>query len=141
MAEEKGKVFGFDVDALIFGEGKKIEKSFSFIEEIAQVEDLKVLYFGDIDPEGFGIYTRLKQRYPHINIGLQGQAYLSLIEISNRDYPQDGQRKNIEYLDFFLDEMGNSLDEKNIEKLRYIWDNDLRIPQELITYEYLMKVI
>lgn len=141
MAEEKGQVFGFDLDALIFGEGKKIENSFSFIEEIAQVEDLKVLYFGDIDPEGFGIYTRLKTRYPHVNIELQKKAYSSLIEISNRDYPQEGQRKNLEELDFFLAEMGNVLNEKNIEKLKDIWHNDLRIPQELIDYEYLLKVI
>lgn len=141
MAEEKRQVFDFKIDALIFGEGKKIESSFSFIEEIANVDDLKVLYFGDVDPEGFGIYTRLKNRYPDINIELQRKAYNDLIEISIKDYPQDGQRKNQEYLDFFLEEMEDDLNKDNIEKLKYIWDNDLRIPQELITYEYLLKVI
>ena len=141
IAEEKGQIFGFPVDALIFGEGKKIENSFSFIEEIASVDDLNVLYFGDIDPEGFGIYVRLKNRYTHINIELQGKAYNELIETSIKDYPQNGQNKNQEYLQLFLEEMGSKLNENNIDKLKYIWDNDLRIPQELITYEYLLKVI
>lgn len=141
VAEEKGQVFGFDVDVLIFGEGKKIENSFSFIDEITTLDDLKVLYFGDVDSEGFGIYYRLKSRYPNINIKLQSKAYGDLIEMSNKEYPQSGQKKDGEYLDFFLEEMEDSLNEDNIEKLRYIWDNDLRIPQELITYEYLLKVI
>ena len=141
MAEENGQIFGFKVDALIFGEGKKIESSFSFIEEIAIVDDLNVLYFGDIDPEGFGIYARLKARYPNVNIELQRRAYRDLIGISNKDYPQDGQNKNQEYLEFFLEEMGKDLNETNIKKLKYIWEEDLRIPQELITYEYLLKVI
>lgn len=141
MAEENGHIFDFNVDGLIFGEGKKIENSFSFIEEIASLDDLNVLYFGDIDPEGFGIYARLRARYPDVNIKLQSRAYKDLIEISKRDYPQVGQNKNGEYLEFFLEEMGKDLNEDNIEKLKYIWEKDLRIPQELMTYEYLLKVI
>ena len=37
--------------------------------------------------------------------------------------------------------MGDKLDKKNLEKLQYIWDRNLRIPQELINYEYLLRVI
>ena len=46
-----------------------------------------------------------------------------------------------EYLDFFIEEMGQFLDKKNLQKLLYLYNNNLRIPQELINYEYLLKVI
>lgn len=141
MAEERGNIFGFIPDIIIYGEGKKIENSFSFVEEIANADELEVLYFGDIDPEGFGIYSRLKDRYFNINIKLQKKAYKDLIEISTRDYPQKGQRKDIKYLEGFMEEMENYLNPENMERIKKIWHKDLRIPQELITYEYLLKVM
>lgn len=141
IAEKGLSIFGYHPDVLIYGEGKKIENSFSFIEEIADIKDIEVLYFGDIDSEGFGIYTRLRERYPNINIRLQHKAYIELLSLCNKDYPLDGQKKNKIYLDYFLDEMKGYLDENSLEKLQYIWDNDFRIPQELINYEYLLKVI
>ena len=140
-AETMGNIFGFRPDAIIFGEGKKIENSFSFIGEISDKKELEVLYFGDIDPEGFGIYNRLKDRYPDFHIKLQYDAYLHLLDSCKRDYPQKAQNKDILYLNYFLDEMEDYLDNEKINKLQYIWDNDFRIPQELINYEYLLKVI
>lgn len=140
IVEDYGEVLGFVPDALIYGEGKKIEQSFSFIEEISDIANLKVFYFGDIDSEGFGIYYRLRERYPHVNIQLQQAMYVNLISICNRDYPLCGQKKNEVYLDCFLKEMKESLDSNLRKKLSYIWDKNLRIPQELISYEYLMKV-
>ncbi len=140
VAENKGHILGFIPDALIYGEGKKIENSFSFLEEIANIDNVEILYFGDIDSEGFGIYYRLKERYSNVNIRLDHNAYSHLISICNRYYPLDGQQKNPVYLNYFLEEMKEHLDDKNISKLKYIWDNDFRIPQELINYEYLLKV-
>lgn len=141
IIEDQGNVFGISPDILVFGEGKKIENSFTFVEEIANKDGLEVLYFGDIDPEGFGIYSRLKDRYSNVDIKLQKQAYIDLIKLSNKEYPQSGQRKDLKYLEAFVEEMKGYLDESSIKKLRYIWDRDLRIPQELITYEYLLKVM
>ena len=140
IAENYGDILGFIPDALIYGEGKKIENSFSFVEEIADISNVEVLYFGDIDSEGFGIYSRLKERYPHVNIRLQHDAYKHLIHLCNRYYPLDGQQKNPAYLDCFLEEMKEYLDKDNLKKLQYIWDKNFRIPQELINYEYLLKV-
>ncbi len=140
IAEEGKSIFGFYPDILIYGEGKKIENSFSFIEEIADLTTIEVLYFGDIDSEGFGIYTRLKERYPKVNISLQKQAYVDLINLCNRDYPNN-QVKNYLYLECFLNEMDVFLDCYQKEKLLNVWSNDYRIPQELINYEYLLKVM
>lgn len=141
IAENGGNIFGVLPDILIYGEGNKIEKSFSFIEEIADINKIKVLYFGDIDSEGFGIYNRLKERYPGTDIRLQKEAYVHLINICSRDYPKKSQIKNPYYLECFIKEMGDHLDLCLRKKLDHIWDNDYRIPQELLNYEYLLKVM
>ncbi|HZK33365.1 MAG TPA: Wadjet anti-phage system protein JetD domain-containing protein [Tissierellaceae bacterium] len=140
LAENENQVFGFKPDILIYGGGNKIENSFSFIEEIADISKIQVLYFGDIDSEGFGIYYRLKERYKDINISLQKEAYKHLINIVNREYKKTSKRKNQLYLDYFLEEVGDYLGINSIRKLKEIWHKDLRIPQELIDYEYLLKV-
>jgi len=139
-AEDHGEIFGFRPDALIYGEGKKIEDSLSFLEEITDPAKVEVLYFGDIDAEGYGIYYRLKQRYTDINIKLQHEAYTHLITLCKREYPSEGQNKKQMYLDIFLEEMATYLKEGDLKKLKLIWDMDMRIPQELINYEYLLKV-
>lgn len=140
IVEDNGDVFGFKPDILIYGEGKKIENSLSFLEEISDVSKVKVLYFGDIDSEGFGIYNRLKERYPNINLQLQNEAYKHLISICTRDYPLGDQEKNSIYLNYFLEEIKDYLDELDLGRIMYIWNNNFRIPQELINYEYLLKV-
>lgn len=133
-------IFGFKPDALIYGEGKKVENSLGFLEEIADVNNVEILYFGDIDSEGFGIYSRLKERYGFLDIKLQRQGYKHLIELCNKNYPLGGQDKNKLYLNNFLGEMKDYLNNESLKKLEYIWDNDFRVPQELINYDYLLAV-
>ena len=140
IAEEKGEIFGFTPDIIIYGEGKKIENSFSFLEEIADTSAVKVLYFGDLDSEGLGIYLRLKARYPDVTIEIQKEAYKHLIKISSRSYPLGNQIKNPLYLELFLSELQDVLDDNCLKKIEDIWYGDYRIPQELINYEYLLKV-
>ena len=139
-AQTSREIFGFIPDAIIYGEGKKIEDSLSFIQEITNPDRAEILYFGDIDPEGLSIYYRLKERYSNMNIRLQHEAYKNLLELCVRDYQAEGQYKNSSYLDAFLEDMKPYIDTSNLEKITYIWNNDLRIPQELINYEYLLKV-
>lgn len=138
-AEEGKDIFGFKPDILIYGGGNKIENSFAFIDELADPSKIKALYFGDVDSEGFGIYSRLKARYNKIDINLQKQAYRELIAIVSRDYKKISKKKNDLYLHSFLEEMQGYLDQELEDKLKAIWYGDFRIPQELIDYEYLLK--
>lgn len=140
IAESHGVILGLIPDVLIYGEGKKIENSFSFIEEIADLSNAAILYFGDIDSEGFGIYCRLKERHPEVNMRLQQRAYLLLIALCSREYPLEGQKKNQAYFNCFLKEMKEHLTDYDLKKLYDIWERDLRIPQELMNYENLLKV-
>ena len=68
-------VSGIHPDLLIYGEGKKIEKSFNFLHDITNSAELTIYYVGDIDPEGWGIYVRLKDTYPSANIQLALSIY------------------------------------------------------------------
>ncbi len=55
------------LDLIIYGEGNKITKSWSFLESIpwASGKTVKLYYFGDLDPEGFKIYRRLFSKVNH----------------------------------------------------------------------------
>jgi len=134
-------IFGIDPDALIFGYGKKILKSFSFIDEIAIAKEIKVYYFGDMDPEGYYIYGALRDRYPNIDINLLVEAYVDLMKICKLNYPhEEGQIKRKVYLKCILDELKQDNYENYVESVMKLWELNYRIPQELITYEYLLKL-
>lgn len=48
---------------LIYGEGRKIERSFSFVWELGlPVSQTQFYYFGDLDPEGVAIWYRLSRK-------------------------------------------------------------------------------
>jgi hypothetical protein len=132
-------IFGFVPDAIIYGQGKDIINSFSFIEEIAGTNDLKVLYFGDVDPEGYMIYKSLKEMYNYLNISLQLEAYKKLLDSGKSYSIRKNQNKNIENLNFILKEFEKNNYYKEAQKLKKLWDKNKRIPQELITYEYLTR--
>lgn len=139
-AVQKGiKIFGIEPDALIFGYGKKIIKSFSFLDEIADPSEVLVYYFGDMDPDGYFIYKALKDKYNNVNIKLLVEAYVEIIKIDKK-YKSKDQQKNEECLKCILDEF----DEKNCggykDYIVKLWKESCRIPQEFITYEYLLKL-
>lgn len=132
-------IFDLNPDALIFGQGKRIIKSLSFLEEIADPGEVKLYYFGDIDPEGFLIYHSLKEKYPGFELGLHLLSYSALIKAAGRDFPceQKGRREDLE---FVLSEFREGGYLKEAGEITRIWNSGLRIPQELITYEYLLKL-
>jgi len=134
-------IFGIDPDALIFGYGKKILKSFSFIDEIANPDQIRVYYFGDMDPEGYYIYEALIDRYPNIDINLLVEAYVDLIKMCKMNYPHEiGQVKRQANLDCILSELKIHNYGEYAQSVIKLWELNYRIPQELITYEHLLKL-
>ncbi|MBU5591851.1 hypothetical protein KQI89_08740 [Clostridium sp. MSJ-4] len=133
-------IFGIEPDALIFGYGNKILSSFSFIDEIADPSTIKVYYFGDIDPVGFSIYVGLREKYSNIDINLLAPAYIELLKICNKDYSCKDHVKKQKHLDLMLKELRQFSCETYQDRIKRLWELKLRIPQELITYEYLLKM-
>ena len=85
-------------------------------------------------------FTDVEDKYKDLNISLQYEAYKNLLNLCTRNYPAEGQNKNEIYLEAFLQDMKPYLESSKLEKITEIWSNDFRVPQELIDYEYLMKV-
>ena len=125
-AMEGYDIFGICPDAIIYGQGKDIISSFSFIHEIADAERIKVFYFGDIDPEGYMIYKSLKEAYNSVNISLQLAAYKKLLDFGKSHPIKKAQNKNIENLNFVTNEFAANNYHEVAENLKRLWDANRR---------------
>lgn len=125
-----------DIYMIIYGEGKKILKSFSFVEETGIGAKDNIKYFGDIDYEGINIYVALKQKFNTYNISTYKLGYETILDIE--EFPKNirtNQDINLEKIEEFTNEFDR--DYKN--KLANIFDNKKYIPQEVFNYEIAMK--
>jgi hypothetical protein len=147
-------IFAHDFDTIIYGQGKRIIRSFSFLEELLGLEaagdksrqrqqtivGLNIYYAGDLDPEGLAIYSGLKNRYPDFEIRLLGEYYQLLVEESDNFYPyHKRQNKNQKVLAQVLNEFKEQGYDELGAELKRAWENELRLPQELLTLEVYKK--
>lgn len=140
IMEKQGNILGLTPDMLIYGEGKKIENSLGFLAEMTDLSKVKIFYFGDFDSEGLAIYYRLRARYADLDISLQVTAYKLLIEKCQQVYPLGKQKKDDLLFEYFKQDMEEYLSSEELRCYKVIWDEDRRIPQELINYESLLQV-
>ncbi len=70
----------YEIDMLIYGEGRKIVSSFQFISEYGLNENDEFIYFGDLDPEGINIFYELTQIYDKYNFKPYIRGYEQLID-------------------------------------------------------------
>ncbi len=124
------ELYGINIDMLIYGEGKKIVNSFSFINEVAMgIPIEKVYYFGDLDFEGIGIFNSVASKYgkhlvvPHVKLYKE-----LLVSAKNPPFLRTNQ-KDI-YLDLFL----MYFDDESKAKISEILYNGKYIPQEGIIF-------
>jgi hypothetical protein len=137
MLEGQNTFLGESFSTIIYGQGKCIEKSleeYEFTVEKYLFSPNKLVYWGDIDYEGIGIYERLKEKYESkFKIKLFRQAYKEMIKKSkkvNLNTSKDKQNKNIKGI--FYDEL------KEIEaNIKNILENGKYIPQEILNYQIL----
>ena len=121
---------------IIYGEGKKILKSFSYIEEFEIDEKDKIYYFGDIDFEGVNIYITLKERFKNYDIEVFKKGYETILDIEEKpENIRKSQNENKEKIEKFLEEF----DEKYKERLIKIFENKKYIPQEVFNYEIALE--
>ncbi|ODS50608.1 MAG: hypothetical protein A8274_424 [Halanaerobium sp. 4-GBenrich] len=148
-------IFAQNFDTVIYGQGKKIIRSFSFLEELLGLKaadenysqrqqllnGLNIYYAGDLDPEGLAIYVGLENKYPDFKIKLLAEYYQLLLEESERFYPcRKRQNKNQNVLAEVLIEFEAGGYNDLAAELQRAWENDLRLPQELVTLEVYKKI-
>lgn len=128
-------IIGIQPDLLIYGEGKKIEKSFNFLHDITNTEDLIIYYVGDIDPEGWGIYVSLKDSYPTPNIELAVSIYKALLNKDLTNKIETNQNENRTYLERVMEEFQQHGHLELAEKMQQLWDEKMRVPQEVLSLD------
>lgn len=135
LMNEQKSIIGIEPDILIYGEGKKIEKSFNFLSDITTSSEPTIYYVGDIDPEGWGIYVRLKESYPSFNIQLAIPIYEALLAKQLTNKTDKNQNENRTYLDNVTREFLQRGRSDIAVQIETLWEQKLRVPQEALSLD------
>lgn len=145
VLESGGAIPGEEPDLVIYGEGKKIESSLPFLFDLIPggSKPAVIHYAGDIDAEGWGIYLRLTRRYPDLPIRLAFPIYATMVNAAE-EYSQLPLYTDQVEKDEVLQEVVRSFHEAGYAdiagRIKELWYERRRIPQEVLTYERLMKL-
>ncbi|MFD0826038.1 Wadjet anti-phage system protein JetD domain-containing protein [Neobacillus sp. M.A.Huq-85] len=119
-------------ELIIYGEGTKIERSFSFFFRMFPPKSYLFYYAGDLDAAGYGILIRLIEKYPDCCIQPALKIYRKMLEcIEKRNDQKIGQTQNLKYRDQFF----QWFTEDDQELLMQLWKENKRIPQEVLNIE------
>lgn len=122
----------YDPELIIYGEGTKIERSFSFFFKIFPPKSYLFYYAGDLDAAGYGIITRLIEKFSNCCIQPALKIYRKMLEcLHQRNEQKSGQIQNLKYRDAFFE----WFTEEEQEVLKQLWQENKRIPQEVLTIE------
>lgn len=122
----------YEPELIIYGEGTKIERSFSFFFKMFPPKNYLFYYAGDIDASGYGILIRLIEKYPDYTIQPALKIYRKMLKCADQKNEQkSGQTKNSHYRDSFL----QWFTEEEQVQLMNLWQENKRIPQEVLTIE------
>lgn len=136
-------ICGEQIGTLIYGAGKGIIAAFSDFdisgEPYMTAQGNKILYFGDLDYEGIGIYENFASAYGvQYDIQLLKSAYELMlakaerIGIENLPLTKEGQNRKIDNL--FL----NQFSQEQQAKIKEILGQDRYVPQEILNIEDIM---
>jgi hypothetical protein len=122
----------YEPDMIIYGEGTKIERSFSFFFRMFPPKPYLFYYAGDMDAAGYGILVRLTEKYPDCCIQPALKIYRKMLDCQEQKNEQkQGQTQNNHYLESFI----QWFTEEEQALLRQLWQENKRIPQEVLTIE------
>lgn len=122
----------YEPELIIYGEGTKIEQSFSFFFQIFPEKPYLFYYTGNLDAGGYTIISRLIEKYPACCIQPALKIYRKMLECAGqRKIPHKTEANNIIYRDQFL----QWFTEDEQFHLIQLWEQNMRIPQEVLTIE------
>ncbi len=125
-------ILDYDPELIIYGEGTKIERSFSFFFQMFPQKSYLFYYAGDLDAAGYGILVRLIEKYPDCCIQPALKMYRKMLNcLEYRNEQKQGQTQNIKYRDLFF----QWFTEEEQSHLLKLWQENKRIPQEVLTIE------
>lgn len=146
ILEEEGHIFGYYFKAIIYGEGRKIQKSFLDIKNEKYYKDILDIdifyYFGDIDSSGIKILDNLmfslikNPLEKNISLFPFKEAYSFLLKNKDKARIKNNNDSNIKRFNI------NCLNLDNNESLNVfnLCVGNKIIPQELLNYEELINL-
>lgn len=139
MYEDKAdKIFDTPIDGVVYGCGNKVSEAGALSEytRFIGAEHVRYLYWGDIDRAGLNIYLSTLKSNPELDIRLFVPAYETMLELSeNRTIP-DSEDHREQMGDY--DAIYGLFAGVAAERFRKAIEANKRIPQEIISYEYLL---
>lgn len=138
ILKDYGSICGIDIKALIYGEGRKIQNSFAYMEEddTTDIHDiLTFYYFGDIDASGIDIFYKLKNTYKKYDICPFEPGYEYLYE--NRHLKRKKEMKNITRIPSYEIMPFKFLGDEARVELMNLCNQDYIIPQEIMNHDVL----
>ena len=134
------RLFGIPIDGVVYGEGNKVSDRTGALEEYVKFmgePDVKFLYWGDIDREGFDIFRRTKDANDRLDISLFVPGYRKMIERAKNIELEDSPSSKKQGMRF--DDLINDFSDDERNFLTDIFENNKLIPQEIISYKYLKE--
>lgn len=135
LLEGNDKIFGVRMGTLIYGGGKRIQRSFKdfefCVEPYMKEDGNKIYYFGDLDYEGIGIYEGLAEMFAgRWKIEPFCPAYEAMLKkaflADKLPETKEQQNRNIEdvFFAFFTREQ--------VRQMKRILERDEYVPQEIL---------
>ncbi len=132
-------LFGIPIDGVVYGCGNRISGAGALEAYTGFLRASKVsyLYWGDIDRAGLDIYLSLRKSNPEINVRLFTEAYCEMIRLSEgRTIPDSADLRERsgdygEIIGFFPEELR--------DRLRWLLTENKRVPQEIVSYDRLLR--
>jgi len=128
-------ILGEQIGTLIYGAGKRVVSSFQEFaisaEPYMQSEDNELLYFGDLDYEGIGIYENLAKGFTDRGrIVPFVPAYLAMLDKADTSpkLPDTKEQQNRNISNVFF----SHFDDATVARMKRILEQDLYIPQEIL---------
>ncbi|MEH6943149.1 permease [Bacillus sp. JJ722] len=121
----------YEPELIIYGDGKKIERSFSFFFQMFPEQEYLFYYVGDIDAESFSSLSCLIKDNSEYCIQPALKIYRKMLECVGQAVHSIKQTKNIEHRNDFY----KWFTDEEQEILIQLWQEKQRIPLEVLTIE------
>lgn len=135
LLQGKESILGEEIGTLIYGAGKRILKSFGdfnfCLEPYMTSRENAILYFGDLDYEGIGIYESIAKSFAgQWEIVPFLPAYESMLKkaAGMNALPRTSENQNRNISDYFFSYFSRG----QVEEMRAILEREEYIPQEIL---------
>ena len=119
--------FDFEKSIVIFGSGYNI----SLLKDVEWLKEKEIIYWGDIDIDGFAILSNLRSFLPHVHSLCMDEYTINRF----KEYAISIEQKEKENLSHLTQEEQTILQ----RLLNHYYGKDFRLEQEFIPLEYVMQ--